>query len=104
MSKYLIVRTFCGNIENANKIIDILLEKKLIVGSQITEVYSKYWWNNYLEESQEYKLEFRTKESKYNEIEQVIKENHTYKLPEISYCTLKGSKEFEEWIDKFVED
>ncbi len=104
MSKYIIIRTLCNDKENANKIIDLLLEKRLIVGSQITEVYSKYWWNNYLEESKEYKLEFRTKASRYKEIEELIKENHTYKLPEISYCELQGSKEFEDWIDKFVED
>ena len=104
MSKYIVIRTFCGDLENANKIIDLLLDKKLIVGSQITEVYSKYWWNNYLEESKEYKVEFRTKASKYQEIEKLIKENHSYKVPEISYNDIRGSKEFEEWIDKFVED
>ena len=104
MNKYIIVRTFCGDKDNANKIIDLLLEKKLIVGSQLSEVHSKYWWNNYLEEGVEYKIEFRTKESKFKEIEQLIKENHTYKLPEVSYNEINGSKEFEEWIDKFVED
>ena len=104
MSKYIIVRTFCDDKENANKIIDLLLEKKLIVGSQMSEIYSKYWWNNYLEESKEYKLEFRTKSSRYKEVEELIKEIHTYKLPEISYSTFEGSKEIEEWIDKFVED
>ena len=104
MSKYIIVRTFCDDKENANKIIDSLLEKKLIVGSQMSEIYSKYWWNNYLEESKEYKLEFRTKSSRYKEVEELIKEIHTYKLPEISYSTFEGSKEIEEWIDKFVED
>ncbi len=104
MSKYIIVRTFCDDLGNANEILNYLLDNKLIVASQITEVYSKYWWNNYLEESKEYKLEFRTKESKYKQIEEVIKEKHNYKLPEVSYSELHGSKEFEEWIDKFVED
>jgi len=104
MNKYIIVRTLCDDMNNANKIIDLLLEKKLIVGSQVSEVHSKYWWNNYLEESKEYKLEFRTKLNKYEEVEKLIKENHSYKLPEISYNEIHGSKEFEEWIDKFVED
>ena len=104
MNKYIIVRTFCATKENADKIIDILLEKRIIVGSQISEVYSKYWWNNYLEESKEYKVEFRTKLSKYKEIEKVIEENHTYKVAEISYSEIKGSQDFLDWIDKFVED
>lgn len=104
MNKYIVVTTLCGNLENANKIIDLLLEKRLIVGSQMNEVHSKYWWNNYLEESKEYKIEFRTKLSKYKEIEKIIEENHTYKVAEISYHEIHGSKDFEEWIDKFVED
>ena len=104
MKKYIIVTTICNDLNNANRIIDLLLEKRIIVGSQISEIYSKYWWNNYLEESKEYKIEFRTKLSKFNEIEKIIKENHTYKVAEISYQEINGSKEFLEWIDKFVED
>ena len=57
MDKYIIVTTLCNKEEIANKIIDTLLEKKLIVGSQVTKVHSKYWWNNKLEECDEYKLE-----------------------------------------------
>ena len=104
MNKYIIVRTFCDNLDNANEIIDELLDKKLIVGSQISEVHSKYWWNNYLEETEEYQIEFRTKLSKYEEIEKKIQEMHNYNVAEISYNEIKGSKEFEQWIDKFVGD
>ena len=50
MDKYIIVTTLCDKEEIANKIIDILLEKKLVAGSQLSKVYSKYWWNNKLEE------------------------------------------------------
>ena len=61
MSKYIIVRTFCDKKDVADKIVNTLLEKKLVAGSQINEVYSKYWWNNEIEECVEYKLEFRSK-------------------------------------------
>ena len=104
MNKYVIITTLCNNEEIANKIISNLLDKKLIAGSQLSKVHSKYWWKNYLEECSEYKLEFRTKLSRYKEIEEEIKRIHDYNLPEISYSEIKGSKEFEEWIDKFVED
>ena len=68
MNKYIIVRTLCDKKEIANQITNSLLEKKLIAGSQTSEVHSKYWWKNYLEECSEYKLEFRTKLSRYKEI------------------------------------
>lgn len=103
MDKYIIVTTLCNKEEIANKIIDTLLEKKLIVGSQVTKVHSKYWWNNKLEECDEYKLEFRTKETIFNEIENEIKQIHDYEVAEILYYEIKNaSKEFFDWIDKNI--
>ena len=103
MDKYIIVTTLCNKEEIANKIIDTLLEKKLIVGSQVTKVHSKYWWNNKLEECDEYKLEFKTKETIFNEIENEIKQIHAYEVAEISYYEIKNaSKEFFDWIDKNI--
>ena len=103
MDKYIIVTTLCNKEEIANKIIDTLLEKKLIAGSQVTKVHSKYWWNNKLEECDEYKLEFRTKETIFNEIENEIKQIHDYEVAEISYYEIKNaSKDFFDWIDKNI--
>ena len=103
MSKYIIVTTLCNKEKIANKIIDTLLEKRLVVGSQITKVQSKYWWNNQLEECSEYKLEFRTKESKFLEIENEIKKIHNYEVAEISSFEIKNaSKEFLNWIDENI--
>lgn len=103
MDKYIIVTTLCDKKEIANKIINVLLEKKLVAGSQMAKVHSKYWWNNKLEECDEYKLEFRTKETLFNEIENEIKQIHDYEVAEISYYEIKNaSKEFLDWIDKNV--
>ena len=101
MDKYIIVTTLCNKKEIANKIINTLLEKRLVAGTQISKVHSKYWWNNKLEECDEYKLEFRTKESLYNEIENEIKKIHDYKVAEISYYKINSiNKDFLDWIDK----
>lgn len=101
MDKYIIITTLCDKEEIANRITDTLLEKRLVAGSQLSKVRSKYWWNNELEECDEYKLEFRTKESLFSEIESEIKKIHDYETAEISYFEIKGaSKEFLSWIDK----
>ena len=103
MDKYIIVTTLCDKKEIANKIIDVLLENKLVAGSQMTKVNSKYWWNNKLEECDEYKLEFRTKETLFTEIENAIKQIHNYEVAEISYYEIKNSsKEFLDWINDNV--
>lgn len=101
MDKYIIVTTLCDKEEIANKTIDTLLEKRLVAGSQLSKVHSKYWWNHELEECDEYKLEFSTKESLFSEIENEIKKIHDYDVCEIScYKIRNGSKEFLNWIYK----
>ena len=101
MDKYIIVITLCDKEEIANKIINTLLEKRLVAGSQISKVHSKYWWNNKLEECDEYKLEFRTKESFFSEIENEINKIHDYEVAEISYTEIhSANKDFLDWIDK----
>ena len=103
MDKYIVVTTLCDKKKIANKIVDELLSKKLVAGSQVTKVNSKYYWNNRLEESREYKLEFRTKESKFIEIESEIKKIHNYEVAEISSYEIKNAnKEFLSWIDENI--
>lgn len=103
MDKYIIVTTLCDKEEIANKIINTLLEKRLVAGSQVSKVYSKYWWDNKLEEAEEYKLEFRTKKNLFKDIENEIKKIHDYEIAEISYNEIKNaSKEFLSWIDENV--
>jgi len=100
-NKYIIVTTLCNKEEIATKIVNILLEKKLVAGSQVSKVHSKYWWNNKIEECNEYKLEFRTKSSLFNEIQNEIKKIHDYEVAEISYYEIvDANNEFLNWIDK----
>ena len=103
MDKYIIITTLCSDKNIADKIVEKLLNEKLVSGSQLSTVHSKYWWNEELEECDEFKLEFRTKESKFLAIENEIKEIHDYEVAEISYCEIKNAnKEFLDWIDKNV--
>ena len=100
MEKYIVVVTLCDKLDIANKIIDRLLEKKLVAGSQMTKVSSKYWWINQLEECDEYKLEFRTKEKLFDEIKNEISKIHDYKVAEISsYEIINADNKFLKWID-----
>ena len=101
MNKYIVVTTFCDKEDIANKMVNVLLEKKLAAGSQISKVHSKYWWNNKLEECVEFKVEFRTKNSLFNEIEKEIRNIHDYEVAEIFSCEIvNASQEFLNWIDE----
>jgi len=100
MDSYIICTTLCDKKEIANKIIDKLLNDKLVSGIHLSKVYSKYWWNNELEECDEYKIEFRTKLNLYDKIYSIIREIHDYDVFELSYRNIDGAnKEFLDWIE-----
>lgn len=102
MEKYIVVTTLSDNLNIIKNIQKGLLEKHLVSGCQISEVNSTYWWNNEINESNEYKLEVRTLEKLFSKIELIIKQNHNYELPEISYYEINGSKEILEWINEYA--
>ena len=100
MNNYIICTTLCDKEDIAHKIIDKLLNDKLVSGIHLSKVYSKYWWSNKLEECDEYKIEFRTKLNLYDKIYNIIREIHDYEVFELSYRNIDGAnKEFLEWID-----
>lgn len=101
MNQKIVVTTLCDSMAIANQIQDELLSKRLIAGCQISEVESTYHWNGTIEQAHEYKLEMRSKESLFGEIEQEIKMIHNYEVCEIYYYEIKGaSKEFLDWIER----
>lgn len=104
MDKYIIVKVLCDKNEITNNIVDSVLNKRLVSGCQIYECRSKYHWNNEIEQTNEYLIEMRTKLSKFNAIEKLVKEIHDYDVCEISYVEISGAnKEFLDWIDKIIE-
>ena len=100
MNKYIVVTTLCKNENIANQIIDTILEKRLASGTQMYKVKSKYWWNNKINSCDEFKIEFRTKEILFEDIQNEIKKIHDYKVAEISSIEIKqGSNDFLNWIE-----
>lgn len=101
---YYIVTTLCDKQEIADKISKTLMNKKLVAGSQIYKVRSDYWWEGKIETKEEFKLEFKTRSDKVNEIVEMIKSIHDYQVPAISkteICCL--TEEMEKWINESVE-
>lgn len=101
---YYIVTTLCDKQEIADKISKTLMAKKLVAGSQIYKVRSDYWWGGKIETKEEFKLEFKTRSDKVNEIVEEIKSIHDYQVPAISkteICCL--TEEMEKWINESVE-
>lgn len=100
-SNYCIIITTCNNNNIKEKIINELLNKKLCACIQTSNIESSYCFENKINHDVEILLRIKTKKEMYSQIEEVIKNMHNYKTPQIiSIPILEGSKEYLDWIDQ----
>mgnify|MGYP002868808690 CR=1 FL=1 len=101
MNKYLQVISTFDNEEEANKVINLLLDERLVSCCQMSEIISTYHWNGNREHEHEFQVCMKTREDLYKEVEKLIKENHSYEVAEIiAYPIVYGSEDYLNWIDK----
>lgn len=88
------------SLEEARKIGNILLNKKLVACAQIFAIESHYVWKKERCVTNEYMVTMKTKRKLFKMVEKVIKENHSYEVAEIIAVPIaKGSREFFKWIE-----
>lgn len=100
MANYQVCFVTVGNITNAQKIANILVEKKLAACvSIVPSVKSIYWWQGKIEKSDEVLLIIKSRKNLSKDIIQTVKENHTYTVPEIIFMDIEtGNPEYLDWI------
>lgn len=100
-SEYILINTTCKDKEEAIKIANILLEKELASCIQMNDIDSYYKWEGNIEIAREVLLKIKSRDILFDEIEKIIKENHSYETPQIiAIPIIKGSKEYFDWIDE----
>jgi periplasmic divalent cation tolerance protein len=98
---YAVVLTTCSNEEDAKKIINALLEKKLAACIQLFPINSYYSWKGEVCNDNEVALLVKCNRNHYAEIEETILANHTYELPEIILLPINGGLDkYLGWIDE----
>ena len=100
-SAYVIIFVTVTNEEEARKIVNCLLEKRLIAcGNIVGPVSSIFWWSQKIEESEEYLLQVKSRLDLFEQVSATIKDLHSYEVPEIvALPIVKGSSEYLEWLD-----
>ena len=100
MTKYCIVTTTCDKLEIANKIMNTLLEKRLVSCCQMTKVESSYWWKDEIVKEPELLIQMKTKKELFKEVEKGIMGIHDYETCEIiSYDIDEGNNKYLKWIE-----
>ena len=102
MTEFIQVSTTTDKREDAEHISKAIVENKLAACVQISgPITSIYWWNDNMEESEEWLITMKTRKELYPKLEQAIKNFHPYEVPEIvAVPIIAGSKEYLDWLEK----
>lgn len=105
MTKFVIVLVTAGSEEEAGKIADALLDKKIAACVNIIpSVKSVFWWEGKKETEEEFLLLIKSRTEIVDEVVEAVKANHSYDVPEIiSIPVSNGSKAYLKWLGREIE-
>ena len=104
-SSYIVLFITTANAEEARHISGALLEqKKAACINIVPKVSSSFLWQGRIDSTQESLLIIKTKASQLDELVRLVKDIHSYDIPEIiAVPIVGGNQQYLEWIDKEVE-
>jgi periplasmic divalent cation tolerance protein len=106
VTDYLVVFITTGNSAEAEKIADILVNsRKAACVNILPQVDSRFWWQGKIDSADEALLIVKTKASLLDELVSLVKENHSYEVPEIiALPIMGGNRDYLKWINSETEN
>jgi periplasmic divalent cation tolerance protein len=97
----IVVLITAGSGEEAHKMARLLLKKKKAACVNILPgVDSLFWWKGKIDSARESLLLVKTRTSLFPEIVSLVKEIHSYEVPEIiALPIIAGSEDYLRWLD-----
>ena len=99
MNEYCIIFTTANDAYDAKKITDAILPIHLAADVQTSEIQSAYWWQGSVRNKPEILLTIKTRTELFPAVEKIIRENHSYDVPQIiAIPIIAGSADYLGWI------
>lgn len=104
MSEHIVVFITAGSAEEADKLSRGLVEEKLaFCVNSVPSIKSTYYWEGKINVDQEILLIVKTRGDRFEALEQWVRKNHGYSVPEvIALPIVKGSEPYLKGIDGWV--
>ena len=104
MNEHCIIYITAGSKDEADKLSRGLVEEKLaFCVNTVPGIQSTYQWEGKIHVDDEILLIVKTRQDRYEALEQWVKQNHSYDVPEIiSLPIQKGLPEYVQAIDDWV--
>jgi periplasmic divalent cation tolerance protein len=102
--EYCVVFITTESEEQGRAIAERLLERRLCACVNVVpRVHSRFWWQGQLDEAGESLLVVKTRRSVLDELGRVVREAHSYDVPEIiALPIIWGSPSYLDWIGREV--
>ncbi len=98
---YAIAMTTTSSKTEAETIARALLERRLAACIQVTQIQSYYTWKESVNVDDEQLLLIKCKAADFADIQECIKANHSYEVPEIVLVPITaGLPEYFQWISE----
>lgn len=102
MTEIIEVHTTIDSKEAAQKIAEAIISKRLAACVQVSgPIISTYWWEGKIERTEEWVCTAKSRKELYSDLEQAIRENHSYNTPEIlAVEVVAGNRSYLDWIEQ----
>lgn len=99
---YIVIFITTSTDEEAKKIADALLtEKKASCVNILPKVHSLFWWQGRIDSASEVLLIVKTEERLLDDVTKLVRELHSYSVPEIiALPIIGGSEKYLKWISE----
>ena len=100
MTDFILILVTAESVEEAQKIAAALMEEKLVACANIVPgVKSRFFWKGKVESADEVLIILKTRETHFQRIAEIVKEKHSYEVPEIvAFNIAMGDEKYLNWI------
>jgi uncharacterized protein involved in tolerance to divalent cations len=102
MSKYLQAYISAEDKKQADKILNSLLDKKLVAGGLLLNAPARFWWKGEIADMNYYNISVFTKKEHKNAIIEDVRKTSIDEVPMIWFVNFEGNEELLKWIDSSI--
>lgn len=100
MAEHVEIQVTCGSVEEAGRIADALIDRRLAACVQQLPIRSTYRWDDEIQHDDEILLLVKTRAARFDDVAATVGELHSYDVPAITAVPIvHGSGDYLGWID-----
>lgn len=98
-SKIAVGLTTCDSNSEARELVDCLIRNKLIACGQVEgPITSTFWWDNKIQESNEWRVAVKFISLKAKDIQSVVEAMSKYETPQWVFWEVESSVGYTDWV------